>query len=299
MWSEFTISLPMKKEKEIDVRNRIRTMHPDALCFGDDYFLFDVTMTPLPEYSSKIETYGFFLCLSGTACGDIDLMPFRLQPGMMMITIPGQLITHHSSSEDFSGTSLVMTQRFVDNLGLPYNFGLAIGIRETPVLTLKPGELAAIRNYCNMVRGLLEKERPYQAETLRHLTCAYAYSLGAYLYQMAENRRLSGDEALMQRFLAEVRTHYKYERHVIYYAERLHITAGYLSTLVQRISGKSPSEWINDFVITEAKVLLKSSNLTIQQIGDELSFPSQSFFGKYFKRQTGMSPKEYRIQGPF
>ena len=166
------------------------------------------------------------------------------------------------------------------------------------IRSLRVGELNAIRNYCDMTRSLLEKKRPYQAETLRHLTCAYAYGLGTYLYSMAESRRLSNDELLMQRFLAEVRTHYKQERRVVYYAERLHITTGYLSTLVHRVSGKSPSDWINDFVVMEAKVLLKSSALTVQQIADELNFPSQSFFGKYFKRLVGQSPKEYREGKP-
>jgi AraC-like DNA-binding protein len=53
-------------------------------------------------------------------------------------------------------------------------------------------------------------------------------------------------------------------------------------------------EWIERFVILEAKVMLRSSNMTIQQIADELNFPSQSFFGKYFKKSVGVSPKEYR-----
>lgn len=57
---------------------------------------------------------------------------------------------------------------------------------------------------------------------------------------------------------------------------------------------KSAAEWIDDYVILEAKALLRSTNLTIQQISYELNFPSQSFFGKYFKRLTGMSPKEYK-----
>ena len=54
------------------------------------------------------------------------------------------------------------------------------------------------------------------------------------------------------------------------------------------------SEWIERYVILEAKAMLRSSNLTVQQISDELYFPSQSFFGKYFKKSTGMSPKEFR-----
>ena len=221
-------------------------------------------------------------------------MPYELRPGMLAVNVPEQLITHTYSSDDLCGINLSMTQRFVNSLGLPYNFSLAIGVRENPILTLKPGERRALENYYAMVRGLLEKERPYQVETLRHLTCAYAYSLGAYLYRMAESRHLSGDELLMQRFLAEVRAHYKEERRVIFYAERLHLTAGYLASLVRRVSGKTPSDWIDEFIVLEAKVLLKSSGLTIQQISDKLHFPSQSFFGKYFKRLTGISPKGYR-----
>ncbi|MDR1381894.1 MAG: helix-turn-helix domain-containing protein, partial [Tannerella sp.] len=57
---------------------------------------------------------------------------------------------------------------------------------------------------------------------------------------------------------------------------------------------KSAAEWVDDFVMIEAKALLKSTNMTVLQISDELNFNSQSFFGKYFKRLAGMSPKEYR-----
>lgn len=284
----------MENVKLLNIHERILLARPDALRFGEDYFLFDAARPSVLERPFKMDTYGFFLCQRGTARGTVDLMPYELRPGMLAVNVPEQLITHTYSSDDFCGINLSMTQRFVNSLGLPYNFSLAIGVRENPILTLKPGERRALENYCAMVRGLLEKERPYQVETLRHLTCAYAYSLGAYLYRMAESRHLSGDELLMQRFLAEVRAHYKEERRVIFYAERLHLTAGYLASLVRRVSGKTPSDWIDEFIVLEAKVLLKSSGLTIQQISDKLHFPSQSFFGKYFKRLTGISPKGYR-----
>ena len=53
-------------------------------------------------------------------------------------------------------------------------------------------------------------------------------------------------------------------------------------------------EWINQSVILEAKVLLKHSNLLVYQISDELHFPNPSFFCKFFKRMTGMTPQEYQ-----
>ena len=70
----------------------------------------------------------------------------------------------------------------------------------------------------------------------------------------------------------------------------------HLSTVVKEISGKTAGEWIDSLVVLEAKALLKSSELSIQEIADELHFANQSFFGKYFKHHTGMSPKEYRRQ---
>ena len=126
------------------------------------------------------------------------------------------------------------------------------------------------------------------------MTCAFFYGIGYYFHQTAEDKSLSNEETLMQNFLRTVQLHYKKERKVLFYADKLHLSAGYLSTVIKNISGKTAAEWIDDYVMLEAKTLLKSTNLTIQQISDNLNFPSQSFFGKYFKRQAGVSPKEYK-----
>lgn len=84
------------------------------------------------------------------------------------------------------------------------------------------------------------------------------------------------------------------ERKVQFYADLLHVSIGHLFAVIKRVSGKSPGDWIDEYVVSEAHILLKGSSLTIQQISQELGFPSQSFFGKYFKRVMGVSPKEYR-----
>ena len=84
------------------------------------------------------------------------------------------------------------------------------------------------------------------------------------------------------------------ELRVNYYAKELFLTPKHLSSVVKEVSGKTAGEWIDVFVIFEAKSLLKSSQKNIQEISDELNFANQSFFGKYFKHYTGMSPKEYR-----
>ena len=101
---------------------------------------------------------------------------------------------------------------------------------------------------------------------------------------------------MFERFIRAVSESYKEERSVSYYADKMFLTAKHLSTVVKEISGKTAGEWIDSFVILESKALLKSSELSIQEIADELHFANQSFFGKYFKHHTGMSPKEYRRQ---
>ena len=84
------------------------------------------------------------------------------------------------------------------------------------------------------------------------------------------------------------------ERSVKFYADQLCLTPKHLSGVVKEVSGKTVGEWIDELVILEAKALLNSSSMNIQEIADRLNFANQSFFGKYFKHYTGMSPKEYR-----
>jgi AraC-like DNA-binding protein len=99
---------------------------------------------------------------------------------------------------------------------------------------------------------------------------------------------------LVEKFLDLVQTHYKEQRELSFYADKLCLTSKHLSKVVREASGTTANEWIDNHVILEAKALLKSTDLTVQQISEELKFPSQSFFGKYFKRCTGMSPSEYK-----
>lgn len=81
---------------------------------------------------------------------------------------------------------------------------------------------------------------------------------------------------------------------VAYYAEQLCVTPKYLSAVCKRVSGKSPIKWITESVMDDIYVLLKETDLSIKQISERLGFPNQSFFGQYFREQTGMTPGEYR-----
>lgn len=99
---------------------------------------------------------------------------------------------------------------------------------------------------------------------------------------------------IADRFIRLVQEHFRRERFLDFYAGKLDITPKHLSRTIKIQTGASAVDWINRYVILEAKVMLRSSNLNVQQIAEALNFPSQSFFGKYFKKATGVSPKDYR-----
>lgn len=100
----------------------------------------------------------------------------------------------------------------------------------------------------------------------------------------------------MAKFILAVSENFRENRQVNYYADRLCITSKHLSSVVKEISGSTAGEWIENYVTMEAKVLLRTTDLTIQQIATKLNFNNQSFFGKYFRHITGMSPTAYRKQ---
>lgn len=106
----------------------------------------------------------------------------------------------------------------------------------------------------------------------------------------------SKKDLVFQNFMLALFRFYRRERDVAFYAKMQHITPRYFSSIIKEKSGTKASQWIIRMVITEAKQLLEGSSLSIKEIAAQLNFPTQSFFGKYFKQYTGVSPKEYRMK---
>ena len=101
------------------------------------------------------------------------------------------------------------------------------------------------------------------------------------------------DELLLQ-FTKMVSENYKEHRKVSYYADKMCLTPKYLSTIVYEVGGRYARDIIAEFVICEAKRCLLNTSMMVQEISDYLHFSCQSFFGKYFREHTGMSPQAYR-----
>lgn len=101
-------------------------------------------------------------------------------------------------------------------------------------------------------------------------------------------------ENIYSNFISLLTENVKKHRDVAFYADKLCISSRYLSSITKEIADETPKQSIDFFLITEIKLMLTFSDMSIQQIADYLRFPDQSYLGRYFKRFTGLSPQTYR-----
>ena len=149
---------------------------------------------------------------------------------------------------------------------------------------------------------IVEGDDYFKVDITKRLLAAYLYKLGSILYrhrpelQAEAAKPLKREEILFKEFIRLVSEYHRKERRVDFYADQLFLSSKHFSTVIKKVSGKTAGEWIDEYVILEAKTLLKYSAMSIQEVAYYMNFPNPSFFGKYFKHHTGMSPSEYKTQ---
>lgn len=262
-----------------------------------------ITLVEDPVFESvgidpvRVNQVNVIICERGSMKGMLNLKRFTAEAPCLFIVLTGQILQNTGFSDDFSGLAIIMQKGFWNDFPVnnQLSFPFLQSVRDNPWIPLSNEELESIRGYFNLIRSAIrKKENPNLTETVRHLTLGFFYGYGYQFHKINENLNKSKQDLFTERFLSLVKDNYKNHRNVEFYAAKLCLTPKYLSKAVRINSGRTAGEWIEDHVILEAKALLKSTNKTVLQISEELNFPSQSFFGKYFRRRVFLSPKEYR-----
>ena len=237
-------------------------------------------------------------CLQGELHVRISLKEYTLRPDMFCVIITGMIFEVLSISNDFRGFMIATRTNFMpvtEKTTQVMSFYKCLQSRHCFVLEEKE-VMAFVGVYHSIKATLQELDHPYRIPMLQYYVQILYYRMLPIVLKEEESRSKyshTRQEEIFQRFIGEVEKHYRKERSVKFYADLLCISPKYLSTVIYKISQQLAGEWIDAYVILEAKTLLKSGRLTIQQISEQLNFSNQSFFGKFFKRCAGMSPKEY------
>ena len=233
-----------------------------------------------------------------------NLQEFRLKKDSLFIFSPKHVLQVQSNNR-FKAHLIVIAPDFLKRINIDTKrmMPLFLQFGSLPCMELTHAESQSLRSFISMVEQELKgSETDFSSEIIGGLIAATIYKVGDILtHYLTEHPEVDSPihnraEEYFRQFTELLGEHYKHERSVGFYARQLCITPKYLTTLIKRISGKSVSEWIDNYVILEAKTLLKYSNMSVQEIAYYLNFPNQSFFGSYFKRNAGMSPSQYKAK---
>jgi len=237
----------------------------------------------------------------GEASVSFNLQEYRLKQGSMFLFGPRTTL-QVNSTDDFKADIIAISTEQLQRLNINTKNMTPLFLRfaDKPCLTLSAEECEELHDYIALIeREVRSPATRFSREVVGSLLSALVYKVGNTLEeflagQPQEEAVRSRAEEYCHQFALLLGKHYREERSVGFYARKLCITPKYLTTLIKRISGRSVSEWIDYYVVMEAKTLLKCSNMSIQEIAYYLNFPNQSFFGSYFKRNTGLSPSHYK-----
>jgi AraC-like DNA-binding protein len=267
---------------------------------GDDLMLIcNVTTLPCYEYPIKPGCVMSVHCFSGSVELSVNMTDWKLEKEQSLTVQPDNMVQFHSVSDDFSAIVGFISIKLFDNFELDNKLKTSsyIYARRVPIRQLKQVDTEVMKNYCSIIELIAGMhDNPYQLQIMKMLLLAIFY-ITASLQQIQDYVKTthSRTEQYFEKFHDLLLIHYRQSKNVKFYAEKMCLNAKYLSSLIKDISQKTASEWIDGYVMLEAKALIKLKDATIQEISDQLGFPDQSTFGKYFKRHAGVSPKEYAI----
>ena len=256
------------------------------------------------RFPCRIDAFIIGVGTEGETSVSFNLHEFKLKKDSIFIFTPKNVL-QVNSQQYFKADVIAISPDFMRriNIDIKNMMPLFLKFVENPALTLTPEESRSMRGMIAQIeRETRGPETHFSFDIVSGLIAATIYKVGDIMYHYlaehpeGQNNSHNRAEEYFKQFTHLLGEHFREERSVGFYARQLCITPKYLTTLIKRISGQSVSEWIDNYVIIEAKTLLKYSHMSIQEIAYYLNFPNQSFFGSYFKRNTGMSPSQYKAQ---
>ncbi len=282
----------------------------DCLSMGDDLSVINVRYDSglrVLSHPSRFDGYLAFFCISGHLRMMINLTEFDVVENSLFINLPGNIIRVSKLDPDQKDKLhfivVAMTRDYMSGLKMDINklIDRSMFILKSPCFILNEEEKKVAKEYLKLAREVLRSSLRYKRECISSLLSSIFYLAGGMMEQrisesgaVSDMRTSDSSKVIFDRFINLVTEHHMTERGMAFYADRLCITPKYLSKLVKNATGQSAPEWIDAYVILEAKNMLKYSDLPVKEVVSRLNFPNSSSFHKFFKAKTGMTPVQYR-----
>lgn len=268
----------------------------------DGYGLSEELSDMFENYPIKLNCHTVFICVEGTLTVTINLKEYQLVKNQMIFMSANSIIEigHHDVNTRIA--VIALSSDFFANTSMEYRSELMnVGkiLLHNPKMSM-PQDVVdeTIDIYRKMKIKLKQMDNPFRAFSLKSYFSVLCSLVLEHMDVAASQNSDNKDRQLVlyTQFMNLIVSDFREYRDIKHYASELNISPKYFSRLIKNASGKTAGEWIDEFVVLEAKAMLSSRRYSVQQISDALSFPNQSFFAKYFKSHTGQTPSEYKSQ---
>lgn len=268
--------------------------------------LGDTRLLDILQYPIRFDGYILFFVKRGRFSIDFNLNSYEIREHSLLIAVPGNIIRLPKlTSDNLSGVEMafvLVSKEFLSGIHLDFNqvFAESLKILSNPCITLSDSQLPIAESYFSLAKQIYSSPIKNKRQVIGGLITSLSFVTEDIWTDQISAAKENGASAsvrskqIFDSFLALVTEYHTSERGMQFYADRLCLTPKYLSKVIRDASGRSGPEWIDAFVILEAKNLLKYSDSTIKEVVYQLNFPGQSVFNKFFKAHTGMTPSQYR-----
>lgn len=276
----------------------------DCLIVSDTSYVSSEKNKELFRSPTRMDGLILLLCAEGEMSITCNLHQIHLTPGMVFFARSGTII-QVEDVKDSRVSVVICNEDFLEKINISFQDLLPhiASLNNLYCFSLTDEQFNLLQRQISLLGDFISQPSDllHYHEIVRSTGRTLFYHFCSLLINYLKSIRQQGieiktphEEIVFRHFIQLVGQHYRKERRVSFYAEQMHLTPKYMSIVIRRASGHGPTEWINQNVLLEAKNLLRYTNMSIQEVTYNLSFPNQSFFGRWFKNQTGISPKKYR-----
>ena len=285
--------------KEISVERLLEQDIPHLVGYNKDILMTDnFSDMSLFAHPVRLKATTVLVCLKGVIDCSINLRNFRITENHMLVNFAGDII-RINHAEDIAGYTIILSEEYLQQLQLDFRFRAQsyISLRDNGPISVPTGELLDLKPYYTLLKKNMEEGN---AEVINGLAIALSHTIITLMkrYQARpvpdSGRNETRAQQIFDRFMKLLSAYHTKERSLQFYADKMFLSPKYVSGAIKSYSGKGALDWINEYVVLEAKMMLRYTEMSVQEVAYALNFPTQSAFGKYFRHLLGMSPKQYR-----
>jgi len=268
-------------------------------CQKDIIVLENITYMPYMEIEYHTQYFFIGICHSGCLKGMYDYNTVNITAGDICWTMPDHVVSHNYVSDDYNMTAIFISKEYFKQLKLERKIGKYGYI--TSVTTIRPSAevFAIVKDTTELIKKLCESKdekinsfAPSALEIMSRVLDEHIIR-----HEPTIILKMGSNMLLFERFYDDVAEFYRESREVNFYARRQCRSPKYFAGVIKQTTGISATEWINRYVMIEAKwMLVHDRQKSIQQIAHELGFSEQASFSRMFKNMVGMTPSAFRMR---